>query len=92
MQHFSFDLSINLGQLVTMATFVLTVWRASISFARRQAQSEQVQQQTIAAIEVHTQKLADHDELFQKLVGDVQRLIGRYDEMSDRRRFPREQR
>lgn len=86
----TFDWSINLGSVLTALSFLVGIWLASLTLTRRLTTFE-------GTVTIHTDALAQHvrwmekqDNLLLQLVGDVQRLIGRLDAQTERRREPRE--
>lgn len=87
----TFDWTITLGNLVSAAAIVMGFWGASLRLTQRLSRFEATVEDHTNAISTHARKHERQDELLRDLMGDVQRLIGRLDSMTERRRFPREE-
>ncbi len=91
-----FDWSINFGQIITIAGTLLGFYGTALSLYhridKRMAGFEQTLQQHATTLTDHAKRLERYEEVLFKIVGDLQRVIGRvevqHEEDGRRRALP----
>ena len=76
-----FDATISLGNILTAAGFFFSIWWGAVKMYalidKRIAVFEEVLKTHTDTLAVHADRMEKQDDLLLRLVGDVQRLIGR---------------
>ena len=78
-----FDPTISLGNVITIICFVASIVGARLSLYgkmdQRLAKLEGILMDNAATLIAHSGRMEKHDDLLLRLVGDMQRLIGRFE-------------
>ena len=77
----SFDWSVSVGNIVTAVVFLtstlLGMWRMSVSITQKAAVFEALLREHAVTLMAHASRMEKQDDLLLKIMGEVQRLIGR---------------
>lgn len=85
-----FEWTINLGNLITAIVFVLGLWGTSMKLTARATTFENRLSEHTLAITHHSDRMGKQDDLLLTIIRDVERLIGRLDAQTERRRERRD--
>ena len=90
-----FDLTLNIGHVLIIASMIVTVvaaWHAFKLWASvKIARFEETLAHHTRSLDAHASRLDKHEEVHAKLVGEVQRILGRIEYMmgGEPRKHPR---
>lgn len=84
-----FDQTIRLGDIVTMSGIITAFLAAAWRFMDRLKSLERTLNSHSDILTGHSSRMQEYERGMRDIIGDVQRVIGRLDLISERRRSPR---